>query len=371
MGLRIDEVDAVAHPAGVGQVGQALKGLIAVWATRATHDDQAVGLGAGGAQFGQRLDGGIGALEWLDASHEQEQAAVEGQTEGPAGLRPVARAEEGVVDAGSHDADAGGVGAVELDDLLGLDRARGQHGVGALDDGGLSFGPTVRHVGLDLFGHRFGLDPVQGMERTDERQVELMLDRVAGHAGQPVVGVDRGERAASSSSAERAVRGAHALEHALGEGVDHAGERLLGHRPRRTGGDVVYPEAGLDVEHRCEVVRPRPGEDIALHAGPGQGPGELAHIDVHATTVPGARLGQGGRVEGEDGEPAHGGQILPGVAIFPARADPGLGPVRPWRRWRRGCRRGRIGAVGHRQGGLVPGVAGTPCSSSKSRRKER
>ena len=61
---------------------------------------------------------------------------------------------------------------------------------------GLGLGPAVRHVGLDLFGARLGLHPVEGVERADERQVELVLDDVPGQARQPVVGVDGLEGAA-------------------------------------------------------------------------------------------------------------------------------------------------------------------------------
>ena len=83
----------------------------------------------------------------------------------------MARAEEGVVDAGRHDADAPGLAAVERGDLVGLDGAGRQDGVGAVDDGRLGLGPAVRHVGLDLLGHRLRLDAVERVERADERQV--------------------------------------------------------------------------------------------------------------------------------------------------------------------------------------------------------
>ena len=193
--LRVDVVDPVGHPAGVGQVDQALQRLLAVRPAGAPDDHQVVRPPAGAAELGQGLDGGIGALERLDPADEEEEPAIEREPEGPAGLGPVARPEEGVVDPEGDDADAAGVGAVERGDLLGLDAARGQHGVGAVDDRRLGLGPPVGHVGLDLFGHRFGLDPVQRVERADERQVELVLDDMAGEPGEPVVGVHRGEGA--------------------------------------------------------------------------------------------------------------------------------------------------------------------------------
>ena len=159
---------------------------------RAAHHDEAVGLAPAVEQLGQRLDGHVGALERLDAPDEEEEAAVERETEGAPGLGPVPGTEEGVVDARRHDPDAPGVAAVERGDLVGLDAARGQDGVGALDDGRLGLGPPVRHVGLDLFGHGLRLDPVERVEGADQRQVQLVLDHVARQPGQPVVGVHRG-----------------------------------------------------------------------------------------------------------------------------------------------------------------------------------
>jgi hypothetical protein len=98
-----------AHPAGVGQVDQALQRLLAVRAARAPDDHQAVGPPvADGLQLGQGLDGGVGALERLDPADEEEEPAVEREPEGPAGLGPVAGTEEGVVHAERDDADAPG-----------------------------------------------------------------------------------------------------------------------------------------------------------------------------------------------------------------------------------------------------------------------
>ena len=41
---------------------------------------------------------------------------------------------------------------------------------------------TVGAVGLHLLGAGLGLDPVEGVEGRDQRQVELVLDGVAGDA---------------------------------------------------------------------------------------------------------------------------------------------------------------------------------------------
>ena len=326
--LRIDVVDAVGHPAGVGQIHQALERLLPVGTARAPDDHQVVRLAARGAELGQGLDGGIGALERLDPADEEEEPPIEREPEGPAGLRAVARPEEGVVDPEGDDADAARVGAVERGDLLGLHAARRQHGVRAVDDRRLGLGPPVGHVGLDLFGHRLGLDPIQGVEGADERQVELVLDDVAGKTGEPVVGVHRGEGAVLVVGEAEPARRGHAGQHALGELVDHGRQRLFGQGGQGAGGHVVDPEPRLHLDHRGEIGGPGPGEDVTGGARTGQGGGELAHVDVHAAAVPGAGLGQGRRVEGEDGEPTHGDQSLPVGGVSPALVARG-GPDRP------------------------------------------
>ena len=108
------------------------------------------------------------------------------------------------IDPGRHDLDAGGVGAVEALELGRLGRAVGQDDVGAADDLGLGVDPALR---LGVAG--LGLDPGEGVERRHQRQVELVLEPVAGHARQPVVGVqglDAVERRADRSPGARARR---------------------------------------------------------------------------------------------------------------------------------------------------------------------
>ena len=238
-----------------------------------------------------------------------------------------------------------GVGPVERGDLLGLDAARGQHGVGAVDDGRLGLGPPVGHVGLDLFGHRLGLHPVQRVEGADEREVELVLDDVAREPREPVVGVDRGEGTVLVAVEAEAARRGHPVEHALGELVDHGRERLLGQDGQRVRpGTWCTRSPGSTCDHGGQVGRPGPGEDVAGHARSGQGGGQLTHVDVHAAAVPGAGLGQGRGVEGEDGEPTHGGQILPVDGVF-------AGP-QP-----RDQERGRVPGRGSSDAGVQPGRA--------------
>ncbi len=192
MGLGIDEVDVLTHPARVGDVVQALQRLLSVWAARAAHHDEAIRLAPRLEQLGQGLDGHVRALEGLDAADEEEEPPTERQAERAPRLRTVPRAEERVVDARRHDTNAARFTAVERRNLFGLDAARGQDCVRTLDDGRLGLGTPVWHVGLDLFGHRLRLDPIEGVEGAYERQVQLVLDHVARQPREPVVGVHRG-----------------------------------------------------------------------------------------------------------------------------------------------------------------------------------
>ena len=245
---------SVAHASGVRHVGERAQRLLPVWPAGAADDDEVVvrlGAVGTGAQLGKRLDGDVRALEGLDAPDEQHQTPVLGQPEGPAGLGTVARPEEGVVDARRDDADAAGVAAVERGDLVGLDRARRQHGVGALDDVRLRLGPAMGHVGVDLFGHGFSLDPVERVERANERQLELVLDHVAGQPRQPVVGVDGG--VGTTCRVRRTGTGGHQFEDPPRELVDDGRERLLGHHVPWARRHVVDAQARLDVDGERQV----------------------------------------------------------------------------------------------------------------------
>ena len=141
-----------------------------------------------------------------------------------------------------------------------------------------------------------GLHPVEGVERRHQRQVELVLDRVAGDPREPVVGVD----------GVGAVAGRHAGQHRFGELGDEPVQRLLGHGRDRPGGDVVHGEPRLDVDDRRLLGVEGPGVHVAADARPGEGGGELADVDVHPAAVAGARLGQGRGVHREHGERTHG-----------------------------------------------------------------
>ena len=102
-------------------------------------------------------------------------------------------------------------------ELLGLGGARRGDGVGAADHLGLGLDAAL---GLGVAG--LGLDPGQRVEGRHQRQVELVLEPVAGDARQPVVGVDRVDVAV----------GRRVGEHAVGELVDDLGQLLLGQRRR-------------------------------------------------------------------------------------------------------------------------------------------
>ena len=282
-------------------------------------------------QLGQHAHGHVGSLERLDPAHEQQQWPVLGQSQRPSCLGAIPGTEERVVDPGGHDADPLRVACVELGELRRLHGARRQHDVGAAHDGRLGFGPAMRFVARHLLGARLGLHPGEGVERGHEREIELVLDAVAGDARQPVVGVDGVE--ASLLVRRRGPAGArhHERQHVVGELVDDVGQRLLGHGGERSGGDVVDPQARLDGLGGRERLRPRPGVDVALHPGAGQRRGQFPHVDVHSPAVPGAGLGQGGGVQGEHRQSSHRrGAYLEVLAVHPV-AEP-LGPPRGGRR---------------------------------------
>ena len=242
--------------------------------------------------------------------------------------------------------------AVERRDLVGLDGARREDGIGTTDDGRLGLGAPVGHVGLHLLGHRLCLHAVERVERAHQREVQLVLDHVARQAREPVVGVDGRVGQVAARVAAGHGCGGHTLEHPVGELVDDGGEGLLGQRLGGAGGDVVHAQAGLDVDHRREAGRPRPREHVAGDARAGQGGGQLADVDVHAAAVTRSGLGQGRGVQREDGEAAHGGQEPTGAGQLPPAPSAGCSVrLRPSRRGRPGpaapSRRVERGRAGH------------------------
>ena len=131
---------------------------------------------------GEGVHGHVDALEGLDAAHEEEHVPVGGQTQGAPRLGPVPGGEESVVDAGSHDVHTGGIGVVELGDLISFDVAGSEHRVRASDHVRLRVGAVGRLVGSQLLRARLGLDPRQRVEGGRQGHVELVLDDVARQA---------------------------------------------------------------------------------------------------------------------------------------------------------------------------------------------
>ena len=129
------------------------------------------------------------------------------ETGDSAGHGAGARREVGVVDARGDDLDPRRLGAVVVDQLTRLLNAAGQDHVGAPYDLGLGVDSALGFQVASL-----GLDPGQGVEDRDERQVELVLEPVSGLSAQPVVG-------------EQAVIGGVGVEmggHPVSEGADHS-----------------------------------------------------------------------------------------------------------------------------------------------------
>ena len=103
----------------------------------------------------------------------------------------VAGEEHPVVDAGRDDLDALGIGAVVTHELVLLLERRRDDEVGTAHDFGFDPRPHRHVVGeTDL-----GLHPVEGVERGDEREIELVLQPVTDGARHPVVRVQHVVRA--------------------------------------------------------------------------------------------------------------------------------------------------------------------------------
>ena len=195
MGLGLDHAHAIGDAEVPHQALQLVIRQLASRAARATDHHQP-------ARFGLRTERSedthrdVGPLERLDATDKEEERTGVGQAERSTGLGVVPRSEIGVVDTERHDAHTIGRRAVERGDLVGFHAARREHRVRTSDDLGFGLGSPMREIGLDLFWTGLGLHPIERVERTDERKVQLMLDDVAGEPRQPVVGVDGLERAA-------------------------------------------------------------------------------------------------------------------------------------------------------------------------------
>ena len=260
-----------------------------------------------GVELGEAPHREVGALQRLDAPGEQHDVAVDGQAELRRGLAPVAGREHGVVDAGRHDLDAVGIGAVERDQLRALLGGRRDHQVGAGDDLGLDPGPGRGLVALA----RLGLHPIERVEGGDERQIELVLEPVADRARDPVVGVE------------------DVVVELVGGGGGRARRRRTARRGR-TPRPWAAPRGGPT--GRCTTRKPGStsmtggcsgvvgaGEDVARHAGAGEVRRQRPHAHVHPAAVarPGLRERRGVHAEHRNPTDRHGPTSLPAPRRVP------------------------------------------------------
>ena len=156
---------------------------------------------------------------------------------------------------------------------------------------------SASHAALGLGVARLGLHPGEGVEGRDERQVELVLEPVAGDA----------RTASSWRGGRRRRRSGRRWARTPSVNASTTSGRSSLARSARTGLDVHDPEAGLDLDDLGAGVVPAPDEDVGGHAGLGQRRHELADVDVHAAAVALPGLGERRRVQREDGEAAHRG----------------------------------------------------------------
>ncbi len=111
--------------------------------------------------------------------------------------------------------------------------------------------------------------------------IELVLDAVGDEPAEPVVGVqDVGRRIVLD-----------VVDHGVAELVEHRRQLLLG-QVVRAGGNVHHPVTRLDLDDLREPGPRRPRVGGAVDTGLGESGNQLAHVDVHAATVAGARLGE-------------------------------------------------------------------------------
>jgi hypothetical protein len=246
---------------------------VALGSAGSADDDEA---GTRVAERGKRPDRHVGALERLDAPDEQQQRSVDVEAERTAGPRLVAGREERVLDAWSDDLEAALRFAVVEAELIGLLLAAHADRVGAVDDLGLGT-VTPHRFGITVGG----LHPGEGVEGGHERNVELVLERVADDAAQPVVGVDHVGAFVPSQP----------VEHAVAELVGDLRERFLGEvvRPCR---DVDHAVAGFDEDLVGKAVSVGAGERGGLDTRLRQGRAEFADVHVHPAAVACARLQQ-------------------------------------------------------------------------------
>ena len=131
-----------------------------------------------------------------------------------------------------------------------------------------------------------GLHPGERVERRHERHLEVVLESMADHPAQPVVGVDDvGLFVLLDLVEDTGV-----------ERIGDVGERLF-RQVMRTRLDVDDAMAGLDEHLARQTGAVGPRVRRALDARLGERRHHLAHVDVHAAAVAGTGLQQRRRVE--------------------------------------------------------------------------
>ena len=289
-----------------------------------------------------------GRLQRLDAAGEHQHHRV--LRAGRAAARAeVERTEDVEVDAGVHDLDAGRVGVVELEQLLGLDvGVRDQH-VGGLDDLLLADHPRRRLGGVPD-GQRGVLDLGHRVHRVHQRHAPPVADQGADLAGEPVVRVH--------DVVPALVVAGLGPQHLAGEHAQLAGELALGEALERAGVHVVDGDAGERLDGRRQRRRGGARVDLDGDVAGGEPLGELDDVDVHAARVAGAGLVQRRRVHADHRDPAvarAGGGLVVAVrthghtSMSPTRGASHV--FRTGRARQRAARRPRTGASA---GGVVP-----------------
>ncbi len=259
----------------------------------------------------------VRGLQRLDAAGEHQHHRVLGQAEAAAGR---GRGTEHVeVDAGVHDLDAGRVGVVQLEQLLGLDvGVRDQH-VGGLDDLLLADHPG-RRLGGVADGERGVLDLGHRVHRVHERDAPPVADQGADLAGEPVVGVH--------DVVPALVVAGLGPQHLAGEHAELAGELALGEALERSGVHVVDRDAGERLDARREGRRRRARVDLDGDVPGGQPLGELDDVHVHAARVTGARLVERRGVHADHRDPPVARACRSLVVLVRAHGHTSMSPTR-------------------------------------------
>ncbi len=283
LGHRRHEPHHVVDAELVGEVGERGRPLEAT-AGRSADDrdhESAAQLGPEPQQLRGRVKEYVGGLERLDPAGEQEHQRVSRDAARRAGGGLVLRPEDGHVDAGVDDLDPGGLGVVEVDQLLGLEIGVGDEHVGGLDHLLLPDHPGRRLRGVAL-GERFVLDLRHGVHRVHERDAPAVAGKRADLAGEPVVGVD------DVVVTERL--GRLGPQDLAGEHAELAGQLGLGESLERPGVHVGHVDAVGQPYDGVGQAAGGAGEDVDLDPAGGQPAGYLDDVDVHAARVTGAGL---------------------------------------------------------------------------------